>query len=184
MRPQSGTQMILSSIFSPITNSKDGFIKNTFTARKFYSFKQNIISIQAKAANITSLQDDEISDSDKYALGGKWLRGFDVYGAGPRNSSTSYIGGNNLLVSKIDISRSLFKKSNNPIDFFVFTDIGKVYGNKISPTNSEESIRASVGYGIKLYSPIGPIGLTWGSPILDESYDIKREFLFTIGNLN
>lgn len=184
IRPQNGNQIILSSTFSPITNSKDGFIKNSLTAKKFYSFGRYIFSLQAKAANITSLQNDEISDSEKFSLGGKWLRGFDIYGAGPRNSSTSYIGGNNLLINKIDISRSLFKNSNNPVDFFIFSDVGKVFENKIVPSSSKESIRASAGYGLKLYSPIGPIGLTWGFPVLDESYDIKREFLFTIGNLN
>ena len=56
--------------------------------------------------------------------------------------------------------------------------------NKNSVTSSEESIRASYGFGFSYYSPIGPIGFTWGFPLADEDYDIKRMFLFTIGNLN
>ena len=184
IRPQNGEQFILSSVLSPITNSTDGFIKNTLTLKKFYDYKRYIFSLQLKAANITSLQNDQIPDSEKYNMGGQWLRGFDTYGAGPRKSTTAYIGGNNLLISKFDISRSMFKNSNNPIDFFIFSDVGKVSGNKIKPTQSNESIRASAGYGVKLYTPIGPIGLSWGFPIMDESYDKKRDFLFSIGNLN
>ena len=49
--------------------------------------------------NIFSLQNEEVATDNKYALGGRWLRGFDSYGAGPRNSSTSYIGGNTMAVT-------------------------------------------------------------------------------------
>ena len=66
----------------------------------------------------------------------------------------------------------------------VFTDTGLIWGNKDDPTSNEESIRSSYGAGFRIYSPIGPIGFTWAFPIEDESYDIKRMFLFSVGNLN
>ena len=56
----------------------------------------------------------------------------------------------------------------------LFTDIGTVFGNKVDPIYSNESIRASYGFGIKFYSPIGPIGFSWGFPLLSESHDIKK----------
>ena len=49
---------------------------------------------------------------------------------------------------------------------------------------SDEEIRASYGFGFNYYSPIGPIGFTWGFPLSSKSYDIERMFLFSIGNLN
>ena len=58
------------------------------------------------------------------------------------------------------------------------------FDNKNKPTYSDNSIRASYGYGFKFYSPIGPVGFSWAFPISDENYDIKRMFSFTIGNLN
>ena len=112
------------------------------------------------------------------------MRGFDNYGAGPRNSRTSYVGGNNLFVSKIDFSRPLYSNTDNPIDVYFFTDFGTVYGNKNKPTFSDSAVRSSYGYGIKFYTPIGPIGFSWAFPISDETYDIKRMFLFSVGNLN
>ena len=39
-------------------------------------------------------------------------------------------------------------------------------------------------FGIKYYSPIGPIGFSWGFPIMEEEYDINRMFLFSIGNID
>ena len=66
----------------------------------------------------------------------------------------------------------------------IFNDIGTVFGNKTNPTNSAETIRASYGFGINFYSAIGPMGFSWGFPLEDESYDIKRMFYFSIGNIN
>ena len=66
----------------------------------------------------------------------------------------------------------------------MFADIGTVFGNKNDPTYANESIRSSFGLGFNFYSPVGPISLSWGFPIADEEYDIKRMFLFTIGGIN
>ena len=41
-----------------------------------------------------------------------------------------------------------------------------------------------MGLGVRYYSPIGPIGFTWGFPLMDEEYDIKRMFLFSVGNID
>ena len=186
LRPTSGNFTNFENIFSPITNSDDGYIKSILTYKKYLNFnkKRNILSVQSKLANITSFQNTDILTDDKFSLGGRWLRGFDIYGAGPRNSSKSYIGGNNLFVTKIDLKRSINHDSDNPIDLTLFTDFGTVFGNKTDPTDSEESFRSSYGFAINFYSPIGPIGFSWGFPISDESYDIKRMFLFSIGNIN
>ena len=61
---------------------------------------------------------------------------------------------------------------------------GILWGNKTDPVNYDTSLRSSVGFGLRYYSPIGPIGFSWGFPILDEEYDIKRMFLFSIGNID
>jgi outer membrane protein insertion porin family len=184
LRPTDGYLIRLNSILSPITNLSDGYIKNVITGKKFIKLNKNIVSIQSKLGNITSLQNDTVVENNKFSLGGRWLRGFDNYGAGPRNSRTSYVGGNNLFVSKIDISRPLYSNTDNPIDVYFFTDFGTVYGNKNKPTFSDSAVRSSYGYGIKFYTPIGPIGFSWAFPISDETYDIKRMFLFSVGNLN
>ena len=184
LRPTDGYLIRLNSILSPITNSSDGYIKNIITGKKYIKLNKNIVSIQSRLGNITSLQNDTVVENNKFSLGGSWLRGFDNYGVGPRNSRTSYVGGNNLFVSKIDFSRPLYSNTDNPIDVYFFTDFGTVYGNKNKPTFSDSAVRSSFGYGIKFYSLIGPIGFSWAFPISDETYDIKRMFLFSVGNLN
>ena len=70
------------------------------------------------------------------------------------------------------------------IQIFLYILIYLILDNKTTPTHSDNNIRSSAGFGVKYYSPIGPIGFTWGFPIIDEEYDIKRMFLFSIGNLD
>ena len=166
------------------TSSSNGFVRNILTYKKFYSRDDSIFSVQTKLGNIFSLNNNDILTDDKFALGGRWLRGFDNYGAGPRNSRTSYVGGNNIAVAKLDYSFELTNKSDFPIYLNFFNDYGLIWENKTTPTQSDNSLRSSIGYGIKYYSPIGPIGFSWGFPIIDEEYDINRMFLFSIGNID
>ena len=36
------------------------------------------------------------------------------------------------------------------------------------------SIDISYGFGFNYYSPIGPIGFSWGFPLVDKDYDISQ----------
>ena len=76
------------------------------------------------------------------------------------------------------------KFSDTPLYLNFFNDYGLVWENKTIPTNSDNSIRGSYGFGIKYYSPIGPVGFTWGFPLMDKDYDIKRMFMFQIGYID
>ncbi len=181
---KNGNYMNFNNTIETPTSSSNGFVRNIITFKKYYSKEKNIFSIQTKFGNIFSLNNSDILTDDKFALGGRWLRGFDIYGAGPRNSRTAYIGGNNLAVTKLDYSYELTKNSNFPFYLNIFNDYGLIWDNKTKPTNSDNNIRASAGFGLKYYSPIGPIGFSWGFPIMDEEYDIKRMFLFSIGNID
>ena len=184
IKPSSGNYLSFTNYIETPSSSNNGLIKNTLTAKKFYEINKNIYSGQIRIGNIQSLSNNEILSDDKFSLGGRWLRGFDNFGAGPRDSRTSYVGGNNLIVTKFDFSRPLTLNDQNPIYLNLFNDYGYVWGNKNTVSFTDNSIRASYGFGFNYYSPIGPIGFTWGFPLSDEDYDIKRMFLFTIGNLN
>ena len=179
-----GNYLNYNNVIETPTGSKNGFVKNTITLKKYYNKNKNIFGFQTKLGNIFSLNNDDILTDDKFALGGRWLRGFDSYGAGPRNSRTSYIGGNNIVAAKLDYSYEISNQSNFPIFLNIFNDYGLIWENNTKPTQSDNNLRSSAGFGIKYYSPIGPIGFSWGFPLMDEEYDIKRMFLFSIGNID
>ncbi len=184
IKPSRGNFILFSNFLETPSSSTNGLVKNIITGKKYYSIDKNIFSAQAKAGNIFSLNDSEILSDNKFSLGGRWLRGFDTYGVGPRNSRTSYVGGNNILALKLDYSKPISLNEQNPIYLNLFNDYGTVWGNKNVVTSSDQDLRISYGIGINYYSPIGPVGFTWGFPLVDKDYDIKRMFLFSIGNLN
>ncbi len=184
IKPTKGNYIYLGNFIESPSSSTNGYIKNTITGKKFTQINDSIYSVQARLGNIVSLNDNEILSDNKFSLGGRWLRGFDNFGAGPRNSRTAYIGGNNLIVTKFDYSRPLTLNEQNPIYLNLFNDYGLLWENKNNVTFSDESLRSSYGFGFNFYSPIGPIGFTWGFPLSDKDYDIKRMFMFTVGNLN
>tara|TARA_B100000989_G_scaffold295994_1_gene278264 strand:+ start:1862 stop:4135 length:2274 start_codon:yes stop_codon:yes gene_type:complete len=183
--PKTGQFLNFNNTIETPTSSGNGYVRNLLTLKKYYNSSNNsIFSLQAKFGNIFSLSNNDILTDDKFALGGRWLRGFDNYGAGPRNSRTSYVGGNNIAVTKLDYSYQITKNSNFPIFLNLFNDYGLVWENKTNPSNNDNNLRSSAGFGIKYYSPIGPIGFSWGFPIMDEEYDITRMFLFSVGNID
>ena len=179
-----GNYLNYNNVIETPTGSKNGFIKNTITFKKYHNYNKNIFGLQTKLGNMFSLNNDDILTDDKFSLGGRWLRGFDSYGVGPRNSRTSYVGGNNIAAAKLDYSYELSNQSNFPIFLNIFNDYGLVWENNTRPTHSDNNLRSSAGFGIKYYSPIGPIGFIWGFPLMEEEYDIKRMFLFSIGNID
>ncbi len=172
------------NIIETPSSSNNGFVKNQVTVKKYLSNNRSIYAIQGNLGNIFSLNNNDILTDNKFSLGGRSLRGFDNFGAGSRNSRTSYVGGNNIATLKLDYSYEITRQSNFPIYLNIFNDYGLVWENKTTPTQSDNNIRSSVGFGIKYYSPVGPMGFTWGFPIMDEEYDIKRMFLFSVGNLD
>tara|TARA_B100001059_G_scaffold86313_1_gene84497 strand:+ start:3654 stop:5894 length:2241 start_codon:yes stop_codon:yes gene_type:complete len=184
IKPSRGNFLSFGNSIETPSSSSNGFVKNLITLKKYYSMNKNIFSAQGKVGNVLSLNNVEILSDNKFSLGGRWLRGFDAYGVGPRDSRSSYIGGNNILALKLDFSKPITFNEQNPIYFNVFNDYGTVWGNKNAVTFSDQDIRISYGFGINYYSPIGPIGFSWGFPLIDKDYDIRRMFLFSIGNIN
>ena len=85
---------------------------------------------------------------------------------------------------KLDYSYEITRQSDFPFYLNIFNDYGLIWENKTTPVQSDNNLRSSAGFGLKYYSPIGPISFSWGFPIIDEPYDIKRMFLFSIGNID
>ena len=86
IRPTKGNYIKFSNYIQTPTSSTNGYIQNLVTFKKYHDFRNDIFSVQSRIGNIISLNDNEILSDDKYSLGGRWLRGFDNYGTGPRDS--------------------------------------------------------------------------------------------------
>ena len=65
----------------------------------------------------------------------------------------------------------------------IFTDLGSA--GQLSPSNSDvqddASLRMSAGFGMTWRSPMGPLGMDAGFPILKEDYDKEEVFQVNFG---
>ena len=89
------------------------------------------------------------------------------------------IGGTKKLYLNNEIEIPILKAPMN-LRGLVFFDIGNAFGERdpITP----DTMRMSFGWGVRWFSPVGPLRFEWGVPINPRDGEDKLVFEFTIGN--
>jgi len=129
--------------------------------------------------------DKKITSSNRFLFGGKTLRGFDNSGVGPRDTGNKQaVGGNNFYNFSFEIKSDQWLPSDTGLEWLLFTDIGSLWGtdykNGVEGFN-DISPRITNGFGLSMTTPIGPLQMIWGFPVISESYDVNENFQFSIG---
>ena len=79
-------------------------------------------------------------------------------------------------------SVSFFHKDAPGVWELSFMDIGNIWGVDYSSSLSDGSkIRSSVGLGINLFTPIGPLNFTFSEVLTKSNTDIAESFRFNLG---
>jgi outer membrane protein insertion porin family len=148
--------------------------RNQLKAAQYYSpFKDMILSLEGRAGHILGMGQD-VEVPDRYFLGGDSLRGFATSGAGPRDKVTKdSLGGEWVYNGSIQASFPLGFPEELAVSGKLFTDFGSL--GSVNPSDSNvldsASLRLSAGAGIGWVSPLGPINIDFGFPLLKESLD-------------
>ena len=108
------------------------------------------------------------------------VRGFDQGSLGQVDNLGAYIGGNRRL----NINSELYLPlpgtgSDRTLRWFAYTDIGNVWA--VRDRMTFDSLRASVGLGVSWVSPVGPLKVSYGSPIKKEPTDRIQRLQFQLG---
>ncbi len=108
------------------------------------------------------------------------VRAFDQASLGPVDVTGTYIGG----PKRINLNAELYvpvpgSGTDKTLRMFAFTDVGNVWGE--DEKVSAGSLRASAGIGLSWLSPIGPLKLSYGTPIRKEANDRIQKFQFQVG---
>ncbi|NOR76608.1 MAG: BamA/TamA family outer membrane protein, partial [Draconibacterium sp.] len=106
--------------------------------------------------------------------GSNSVRGWSRSNLGPKDESGRPIGGKSLLEGSAELRFSAGKK----IILATFCDMGNVWEEAFSYKLNE--LRYSVGTGIRIKTPIGPVGFDFARPVFDR--DTKWQFHFNIGH--
>jgi len=116
-----------------------------------------------------------------YAGGIGSVRAFQSSGIGPRDELGIAVGGNRRFTLNNELLSPLPGMSNDKsIRVFAYLDLGSVWGE--DDKMAFDDIRASAGLGLTWRSPVGPLKLSFGTPLKKKPTDTTQRFQFQITN--
>ncbi len=160
-----------------------GFVKlRAETGRYFPLYKQTVGFLHFKTGYVHKNSGMILPDYERFYLGGmNSVRGFDRYDIGPKvvnsNGTLTNIGGDKFIQFNAEYLIPLVKRQG--IIGVLFFDTGDVFNNNENLTLS--GLRESVGYGIRWYSPMGPIRVEYGHILDRKEGEAAGRWEFTMG---
>jgi outer membrane protein insertion porin family len=202
--PSKGTYQRLSEqIAGGMFGGDNDFSKTEFDARWYFPAADDstaflvggsVFSIHLGLGYITPLKDGQrVPLFERYYPGGILsLRGFPVRSLGPFQDVASSsdptglsavdfrYGGNKQVVLNAEYVFPIIRAAN--IKGVVFFDMGNAFDNGESLFTLSGQ-RQSAGFGIRWFSPIGPLRFEWGFPLDKKKDESTIVFDFTIGSM-
>jgi outer membrane protein insertion porin family len=170
------------------------FLRSTGTVRFYHPVIWDFIfRLNVTGANISPTTDRPVPVNELYILGGLFsLRGYAPMSVGPKaNLATTspplssdalanslggkqiVVGGTNQAYLNAEIEFPILKEAR--VRGVVFFDAGNSFNDL---KNTDPKILANYGYGIRWFTPIGPLRFEFGHPIVNGG---SPQFIFTIG---
>lgn len=148
-------------------------------------YKGLVTFLHGKSGYVKELSGYTLPDYEKFYLGGMGsVRGFDFQGINIKKVNSlgqiSEEGGEKFVQFNFELTYPLFKDLG--IVGVIFYDTGNVYG--IDDSIDLGNLRQAAGYGIRWYSPIGPIRIEAGhilDPIAEFGEDSSANWEFSMG---
>jgi outer membrane protein insertion porin family len=115
-----------------------------------------------------------------YAGGLGTVRAFEQSSLGPVDITGAFIGGNR----RVNLNAELYLPfpgtgNDRTLRWFAYMDAGNVWGE--NQKVDAQSLRASAGIGLSWISPVGPLKLSYGTPIRKQPTDRIERLQFQIG---
>lgn len=148
-------------------------------------FDGYVFSVGGRAGAVTGFGDDSLPIYEHFTAGGATLRGFERLGIGPRDRVTGdALGGKYMVGNNVELTFPLGGLEELGINGVLFSDGGivKSYDDATSAVVDSGKYRMSAGAGIYWRSPVGPIRLEFGVPIIKAEEDRTQFFSFSIGS--
>jgi len=160
------------------------YLRNVVTGGYFYPVApQWVLSLLGEVGDIFGIN-DTVRIEDRFFVGGDNLRGFATSGIGPRDTKTGdALGGRTYYTGTVQLGFPLGLPQELGITGRAFTDFGSLFGAVETGAHVADvkSIRVATGVGVSWASPLGPIRLDLGLPIVREKFDKKELFRISFG---
>lgn len=154
-----GTEVVTQALGS-YSNYGRFFIDGT---AYFPVFKKSVFIVTGGLAIAEKFSGDDIAIFDRFFAGGaSTIRGFERREVGPVDVNEEPVGGRSRLLAGVELTRPLASW----LDGRIFLDAGNVWKD-VGDINPAE-YNASIGVGVTLKLPIGPVRLDYGWPIVTD----------------
>lgn len=161
-----------------ILGDKD-YIKGTLTAAYYYTFFEKFVLELKGRAGLSNAygSSDEVPIYERFFAGGaNTIRGYKERRVGPRDTgSNEPIGGEAIIVGNAEITFPIYE---NVIKGAIFYDVGNVW-RRAEDIAFGGGYKHGAGLGIRVKTPVGPVNLDYGYPLVSNYEDDKTgEFYF------
>ena len=161
--------------------SKNNEIVKSFETIKYQKFSNVVTRYSFYGAAVNSLNGNDVRVSKRLHIPGSKLRGFETGKVGPKEKN-DYVGGN--YISTLNFSATLPKLlpsfQNTDVSFFL--DAANLWGIDYDSTLDDRStIRSATGLAVDIFTPIGPLNLSYSFPITQSSSDTTESVRFNLG---
>jgi len=157
------------------------FVKGTATASFYHTFFERfVLEVKGRMGLENAYwNSDEVPIYERfYAGGANTIRGYKERRVGPRDpGSNEPIGGEAILLGNAELTFPLYEKI---LKGAVFCDVGNVW-RRAEDFVVGGGYRSGVGLGVRVKTPIGPVRLDWGYPLVRNYEDEHTgEFYFSM----
>jgi len=141
----------------------------------------HVISLHGRVGYAHGINGDRLPISERFFVGGmNSVRGFKFGKAGPRDPITDEIfGGDKEIVFNLEYLIPLVPEAK--VKGVLFYDQGRGFDNAERITLS--GLRQAAGFGLRWFSPVGPLRYEWGWNLRPEPNEKKDVHEFSIGAL-
>ncbi len=162
-------------------------LSDTNTLMNSYNYKifkelydENVSTISFLLRSSTSITGDNVKLSERLYIPARKLRGFEAGKVGPKDGS-DYIGGNYISTINATSTIPYFLENIQSVDVVMFADVGNIWGVDYNNSLDADEIRSSVGVGLDLLTPVGPLTFSLAHPITQAESDVTEMFRFNLG---
>jgi len=161
------------------------FLRGTASGGQYFTLTDKVVlSVTGSGGYIAGLG-ERVRITDRFFVGGDSLRGFQAGGVSPRDKSTDdAIGGVWMVTGSAQVRFPIGLPEEFGVGGQVFTDFGTIGPTDVASTsgiNQSSSLRLSTGFGVSWKSPMGPVSIDIGVPLLKENFDKTELLKFNFG---
>ena len=176
------------------------FLRSNVGAGQYFKLSRDggwVLSVTGSLSDILPVENKSVLINQRFFLGGDTMRGFKVAGISPRDYVTQdALGGLWQAIASAELKVPLGLPKEFGVQGLLFADVGTVGQTDKSVTSlaatqssngqtsfvqQSSSPRVSAGAGVIWKSPMGPINIDLGMPIVRQSYDKIQIFRLNFG---